>query len=85
MAAVDKRIDFTKLSDNIADCEANVFAHLKVSGVSREWLRPSKHLPGTPFSFLNTQNSPLLIQTKASVSSLSTNTGGTALRSLACA
>jgi hypothetical protein len=86
--AVDKRIDFPELSDNIANCKAGGFAHLKAPRVSREDLPPSKTLPGNPFLFVNThrQTSPThSIQTNASESSVSTNAGGMALRSLSCA
>jgi hypothetical protein len=84
--SVDKRIDFPELSDNIANCEPNEFVHLKDPGVSREVLPPSKTLPGNPFLLVNANHStfPDHIQTNASDSSLSTNTGGTALRSFSC-
>ena len=84
---VDKRIDFPELSDNIGNCEANEFAHVKSSGASRENLPPSKTLPGSPFLLINanhpTSTNP--IQTNASDSSISTNTGGVALRSFSWA
>jgi hypothetical protein len=86
VAPVDKRIDFPQLFDNIANCELNEFVHLKDPGVSREVLRPSKTLPGNPFLLVNAHHptSPDPIQANASDFSLSTNTGGTALRRLSC-
>jgi hypothetical protein len=59
--------------------DANIFAHLKRSGVSRECERPSKQLPGSPFLFVNPSPATPPNQTKASCSSLSSNTGATAL------
>lgn len=47
--AVDKRIDFAKLSDKMSNSEARVFAHTESPGVSRECEPPSKRLPGSPF------------------------------------
>jgi hypothetical protein len=86
VAAVDKGIDIPELSDKITDSKAGGFAHLKAPRVSRERLRPSKTLPGNPFLLVNVHQTSLIhpIQTKASVSWLSTNTGVTALRSLSC-
>jgi hypothetical protein len=85
VTAVDERIDFAELSDKIANREAGGFAHLKGPGVSREKLPPSKQLPGTPFLFVHTHHSIAPNQTKASDCSVSTNAGGSALRSFSCA
>jgi hypothetical protein len=87
VSAVNERIDFPELSDNITDSEANVFAHVKISGVSREKVLPSKLLPGNPFLLVNSYHPPSQspLQTKASDSSLSTKAGGTALRSFSWA
>ena len=88
MAAVDEGIDSPELSDNITNRELGEFTHLKAPRVSREKLPPSKILPGNPFLFLPLHpalpknNHPF--QTKAFVSSLSTNTGGSALQSFSC-
>jgi hypothetical protein len=82
---VDKRIDLSELSDKIGDSKAGGFAHLKAPEVSREGLRLSKKLPGNLFLFAQTSHRTPQIQTKASDSSLSTNAGSTALRSLSCA
>jgi len=49
VTAVNERIDIPELSDNIGNCEASPIAHVKSSGVSREALRPSNTLPGSPF------------------------------------
>lgn len=87
VTAIDEGIDFPELSDNISNREAGGFAHLKAPGVSREKLPPSKILPGNPFLFVNARHQTSLthpIQTNASGSSVSTNTGGTAFRSLSC-
>jgi hypothetical protein len=86
VTAIDERIDFAELSDNISNREAGEFAHLKAPRVSREDLQPSKTLPGTPFLLVNANHPqfPDPIQTNASDSSLSTNAGSTALRSLSC-
>lgn len=46
---VDEKIDIPELSDNIGNCEANQFAHVKSSGASREGVPLSKHLPASPF------------------------------------
>jgi len=84
VAAVDKRIDLAELSDKIADSKAGGFAHLKAPEVSRERVPPSNTLPGNLFLFAHTSHRTPQIQTKASVSSLSTNAGSAALRSLSC-
>ncbi len=49
VTAVNERIDIPELSDNIGNCEASKIAHVRSSGVSREALRPSNTLPGSPF------------------------------------
>jgi len=85
VTAVDERIDFPELFDNISNCEAGGFAHLKAPRVSRERVPPSNDLPGNPFLLVNTSHCTPQIQTKASVPSLSTNAGSTAVRSLSCA
>jgi hypothetical protein len=87
VTAVDERIDIPELSDKIANSKAGGFAHLKAPRVSREDLRPSKRLPGNPFLLVNANHPAFTnpIQTNASDSSISTNTGGAAVRSLSCA
>jgi len=87
VTVVDERIDFPELSDNIGNCEASQIAHVKDSGVSRERVRPSNDLPGSPF-LLVTRNQPASLiprQTNGWDSSLSTKTGGMASRSFPCA
>lgn len=83
--AIDERIDISELSDKMADSKA--FAHLKAPRVSREDLRPSKRLPGNPFLLVNANHPAFTnpIQTNASDSSISTNTGGAAFWSFSCA
>ena len=84
---LDERVDFAELSDKIGNREAGGLAHLKTPRVSREKIRPTKRLPGNPFLFVNanhpTSTNP--IQTNASDSSISTNTGGAAFWSFSCA
>jgi hypothetical protein len=70
----------------MADIDANVFAHVKTQGVSRESAnRQVSRLPGSPFLSIKTSSSTPPNQIKASCSSSSTKTGATALRSCACA
>jgi hypothetical protein len=84
ITAIDKFVAFEKLFDKMSGSDANVFAHVKIQGVSRECERPSKQLPGSPFYF-SQSTFPHYIQTKASESSISTKAGGAALRRLSCA
>jgi hypothetical protein len=58
ITAIDKFIAFEKLFDRMPDIDANVFAHAKTRGVSREFVRPSKHLPGSPFYLIKTSSTP---------------------------
>jgi hypothetical protein len=83
VTAIDKFVAFEKLFDRISSSDANVFAHVKIQGVSRELVPPSNRLPGNPFYFFKSIIPPQ-IQTKASDSSLSTKAGGMALRRLSC-
>jgi hypothetical protein len=46
LTAIDKFIAFEKLFDKRACSEASIFAHMKISGISRECEPPSKQLPG---------------------------------------
>jgi hypothetical protein len=85
VTAIDKFIAFEKLFDKMSCSEANVIAHLETPGVSRECEPASKQLPGSPFLLVPIQQSRVAIQTKASVSSLSTKAGSRASRSLSCA
>lgn len=86
ITAIDKFIAFEKLFDKMSySSEANVIAHFETPGASRECRRPSKQLPGSPFLLVKTSPATPPNQTKASDDSLSTNTGGLALRSFSCA
>jgi hypothetical protein len=84
--AVDDGIDFAELSDNIADRELGESAHLGTPWVSREELRSSKTLSGSPFLFSNFLHPTLpisrpLSHSSVSASSRSMKVGGVELRS----
>jgi hypothetical protein len=59
ITAIDKFIAFEQLFDKMSGSDANVFAHVKRSGVSRECELPSKRLPGSPFLLVKTSPATL--------------------------
>ena len=73
MKAIDPFVAFAKISDKMADIEARVFAHIESSGVSRENLRPSKTLPGSPFLMVKTSATTPPTQTETHNQTLALN------------
>jgi hypothetical protein len=53
MVELNSRIDFLELSDNMGQRELGEVDHLKSPGASREDVRPSSALSGSPMLFLD--------------------------------
>jgi hypothetical protein len=54
VTTVDTLVDFSKLSDIMSDFETNIFAHMKITGVSSKFQLTRKLLPRTPLPSFKT-------------------------------